>query len=211
MLTHMHIVVYTWRCWHIYKGEGLGVDFDQLGEGRKVFRCSLDTRMALGVEYWFDPLWLGLSVHMGCVSLWVSLTKCPRSSKLEFGAKSYRRFTEEWFVTGLVTCASGQRIRSVFFVCESDRMLLRVRSLMTECVRSCRELTRTSLFAVSLWSARPVPLVTCASGQYKFIHAKTSRWSMLVTYASGQFDRCIRSIQKFTQWRGNGHIHLWGL
>jgi hypothetical protein len=56
MLTHMHMVVYTWWCWHICKGEGVGVVFDQLGEGRKVFRCSLDTRMALGVEYYFDPL-----------------------------------------------------------------------------------------------------------------------------------------------------------
>jgi hypothetical protein len=37
MLTHMHMVVYTWWCWHIYKGEGVGVDFDQLGEGRKFF------------------------------------------------------------------------------------------------------------------------------------------------------------------------------
>jgi hypothetical protein len=56
MLTHMHMVVYTWWCWHICKGEGVGVDFDQLGEGRKVLRCSPDTRMALGVEYYFDPL-----------------------------------------------------------------------------------------------------------------------------------------------------------
>jgi hypothetical protein len=56
MLTHMHIVVYTWWCWHICKGEGVGVDFDQLGEGRKVFRCSPDNRMPLGVEYYFDPL-----------------------------------------------------------------------------------------------------------------------------------------------------------
>ena len=33
MLTHIHIVVYTWWCWHIYKGEEVGVDVDQLGEG----------------------------------------------------------------------------------------------------------------------------------------------------------------------------------
>jgi hypothetical protein len=56
MLTHMHMVVYTWWCWHIFKGEGVGVDFDQLGEGRKVCRYSSDTRMALGVEYCYDPL-----------------------------------------------------------------------------------------------------------------------------------------------------------
>jgi hypothetical protein len=52
----MHMVVYAWWCWHIYKGEGVGVDFDQLGEGRKVFQCSLDTMMALEVEYYFDSL-----------------------------------------------------------------------------------------------------------------------------------------------------------
>jgi hypothetical protein len=32
MLTHIHIVVYTWWCWHIYKEEGVGVETDQLGE-----------------------------------------------------------------------------------------------------------------------------------------------------------------------------------
>ena len=37
MLTHIHIVVYTWWCWHIYKGEVVGVDVDQLGEARKHF------------------------------------------------------------------------------------------------------------------------------------------------------------------------------
>ena len=30
-LTHIYIRVYTWWCWHIYKGE-VGVDVDQLGE-----------------------------------------------------------------------------------------------------------------------------------------------------------------------------------
>ena len=49
MLTHMHMVLFTWWCWHICKGEGVGVDVNQLGEGRKAFRCSLDTRLALGV------------------------------------------------------------------------------------------------------------------------------------------------------------------
>jgi hypothetical protein len=32
MLTHMHMVVYTWWCWHIYKGEEVGVGIDQLSE-----------------------------------------------------------------------------------------------------------------------------------------------------------------------------------
>ena len=46
MLTHMHMVVYTWWCWNICKGEGVEVDFVQLGEEREVFRCSPDIRMA---------------------------------------------------------------------------------------------------------------------------------------------------------------------
>ena len=28
----MHIVVYTWSCWHICKEKEVGVDVDQLGE-----------------------------------------------------------------------------------------------------------------------------------------------------------------------------------
>jgi hypothetical protein len=69
MLTHMHMVVYTCWCWHICKGEGVGVGVDQLGEEKNVFRCSLDTRMALGVDSCFDPLLIGSSVLVGCVSL----------------------------------------------------------------------------------------------------------------------------------------------
>ena len=30
MLIHMHMVLFTWWCWHICKGEGVGVDVDQL-------------------------------------------------------------------------------------------------------------------------------------------------------------------------------------
>jgi hypothetical protein len=32
MLTRMHMVVYTWWCRHIYNGEEVGVETDQLGE-----------------------------------------------------------------------------------------------------------------------------------------------------------------------------------
>ena len=28
MLTHIHMVVYTWWGWHIYKGDEVGVDVD---------------------------------------------------------------------------------------------------------------------------------------------------------------------------------------
>jgi hypothetical protein len=69
MLTDMHMEVYTWWYWHICKGEGVGVDVDQLGEERKTFRCSPDTRIALGVEYCFDILCLGSRIHVGCVAL----------------------------------------------------------------------------------------------------------------------------------------------
>ena len=30
MLTHMHMLLVTWWCWYICKGEGVGVDVDQL-------------------------------------------------------------------------------------------------------------------------------------------------------------------------------------
>jgi len=69
MLTVMHMVVYTWWCWHICKGNGVGVDIDQLEEERKVFRCSPETWMALGVEYYFDPLCSGSNIQFGCVVL----------------------------------------------------------------------------------------------------------------------------------------------
>ena len=42
MLTHIHMMVYTWWCWHIYKGDEVGVDVDQLGdetEARRVRNC----------------------------------------------------------------------------------------------------------------------------------------------------------------------------
>ena len=69
MLTHMHIVLFTWCCWHICKGESVGVDVDQLGEARKVLRCSPDTRLDLGMEFWFDPLCFGFFIQLGCVVL----------------------------------------------------------------------------------------------------------------------------------------------
>ena len=59
MLTHMHMALFTWCCWHICKGKGVGVDVDQLGEGRKAFRCSPNTRLALGMEFWVDPFCFG--------------------------------------------------------------------------------------------------------------------------------------------------------
>ena len=69
ILIDMHMVLCTWWCWHICKGKGVGVDVDQLEEERKVFWCSPDTRMTLGLEYFFDPVCFGSSIHVGCVAL----------------------------------------------------------------------------------------------------------------------------------------------
>ena len=43
MLTHLHLVVYTWWCWHICKEEVVGVELDQLGEERERFSGVLRT------------------------------------------------------------------------------------------------------------------------------------------------------------------------
>jgi hypothetical protein len=69
MLTDMHMVVYTWWCWHICKGKCVGVDVDQLEEERKAFWYSPNIRMALGVEYCFNPLCFGSNIHVSCVVL----------------------------------------------------------------------------------------------------------------------------------------------
>ena len=62
MLTHMHLVLFTWSCWHICKGECVGVDVDQLREALKAFRCTPETRLALRVKYYFDPLCFGSNI-----------------------------------------------------------------------------------------------------------------------------------------------------
>ena len=69
MLTHLHLVVYTWWCWHICKGEVVGVELDQLGEEREVFRCTPNYRMALDLEFFIDPLHFGSNMQVGCVAL----------------------------------------------------------------------------------------------------------------------------------------------
>ena len=69
MQTHMHMVLFTWCCWHICKGEKVGVDVYQLGEARKTFRCSSEIRWTLGVKYCFDPLYFGSNIQLGCIAL----------------------------------------------------------------------------------------------------------------------------------------------
>jgi hypothetical protein len=51
------MVVYTWWCWHIYKGEEVGKVLEEL-EFKK-------EGMALDLEYFFDPLCFGSSIHVG--------------------------------------------------------------------------------------------------------------------------------------------------
>ena len=43
MLTHIYIVVYTWWCWHICKGDEVGVDVDQLGDETEARRVRNST------------------------------------------------------------------------------------------------------------------------------------------------------------------------
>ena len=40
MLTHIYMVAYTWWCWHIYKGDEVGVDVDQLGDETEARRVQ---------------------------------------------------------------------------------------------------------------------------------------------------------------------------
>jgi hypothetical protein len=40
MLTHLHMMVYTWWCWHICKGEEVGIEADQLGEETEAKRVT---------------------------------------------------------------------------------------------------------------------------------------------------------------------------
>ena len=53
-LTHIHMVVHTWWCWHICKGEEVRVVVNQLREEKMVFRCTPNYRMVFGLEYYFD-------------------------------------------------------------------------------------------------------------------------------------------------------------
>ena len=43
MLTHIHMVVYTWWCWHIYKGDEVEVDVDQFGDRTEVRKVRNST------------------------------------------------------------------------------------------------------------------------------------------------------------------------
>ena len=56
-LTHIRMVVYTCWCWHIYKGNEVGVDVDQLGdetEVRKVPQSGPDAGCVRPVRVTYD-------------------------------------------------------------------------------------------------------------------------------------------------------------
>ena len=42
MLTHVHMEVYTWWCWHICKEEEVGANEDQLDEESEARRCHYE-------------------------------------------------------------------------------------------------------------------------------------------------------------------------
>ena len=48
MLTHMHMVVYTWWSWHICKG-GVGVETDQLDEETEAKQVTVSDRTLASV------------------------------------------------------------------------------------------------------------------------------------------------------------------
>ena len=111
---------------------------DQLGEERKVFWYAPNYMMVLGLEFYVDPLCFGSNMHVRCVALCIRFRKCPRSSKLEFGAKSYSRFSVERSMTGLCdlrvrsTPASPVRESGQCFLHVQKRSDTRgVRSMMT--------------------------------------------------------------------------------
>jgi hypothetical protein len=70
----------------------------------KIVRCAPNYMMVLGLVFCVDPLCFGSNMHVGCVALCISFPNYLRSSKLEFGAKSYRRFSAE---SGAQTLALG--------------------------------------------------------------------------------------------------------
>jgi hypothetical protein len=51
--------------------------------------------MVLGLEFYVDPLCFRSNMHVGCVALCISFLKCLRSSKSDFGAKSYSHSSDE--------------------------------------------------------------------------------------------------------------------
>ena len=69
------------------------------------------TLMVLGWELCIDPLCFRTNMHIGRVALYISFPKCLRSSKSDFGAKSFGHFSGEHSVTRCWTGReSGQHL-----------------------------------------------------------------------------------------------------
>ena len=62
--TQAHSVVGTFA-----KKKMLELMLINLGKQERFFWCSSKTRLALGVEYCFDPLCFGSNIQLGCVVL----------------------------------------------------------------------------------------------------------------------------------------------
>ena len=112
MLTHLHRVVLA----HLQRRRRIGKE--------NIFRCALNYMIVLGLEFCVDPLCFGRNMHVGCVALCINFPKCLRSSKSEFGAKSYSCFCAKRSVTGCVRSVPVSLVESsvsVFNASRSDR------------------------------------------------------------------------------------------
>ena len=73
MLTHIHMVVYTWWGWHIYKGDEVGVDMDQLSDEMEARRVRNSTGGATGALYRKDRVpQCGLDSGHVVIGRWVA-------------------------------------------------------------------------------------------------------------------------------------------
>ena len=76
MLTHMHMVMYTWWCWHICKGE-VGVETDQLDEETEAKQVTVsDWTLALSrpvcpVSGSSESAGVGLRPNVGSLCDWM--------------------------------------------------------------------------------------------------------------------------------------------
>jgi hypothetical protein len=152
----------TWWCTHggvgtFTKEKVLELIWINLQKRKRFFSCTLNFRMVLGLEFCVDSFCFGSNLLVGCVALWVSFPKCPRSSNLEFGAKSYSHFSVERSVTGL--CDLCVWSAPVSLAREFGQCFLHVQKrpdarwvwlVMAWCVRSSKELSGTSIEVTGL-------------------------------------------------------------
>jgi hypothetical protein len=107
----------------------------------KIVRCAPNYMMDLGMVFCVDPLCFGSNMHVGCVALCISFLKYPRSSKLEFGAKSYRSFSAK---SGAQTLALGLVECFYMYLMGQDPEMVRL--LGPDRVRRKKNLSGTSVY-----------------------------------------------------------------